>query len=740
MKKIVHVLSFLAVTTLTAQTPEIEGTYRSERPEVDFEIRIAPENIVEALMTSGTYSLTNNILKINFSKGSMFKVSKAKSDSEQLQITFVPEGNTPFSARFVYLGYENQQGEVEYVSMYNKVQDEEDYTVEIPRTEHLYLVNAYHPAAVDDPKAAVVIEKFAIGKGTNGLNVAVNLDKAVNNELSLLYNPEKQTLTINDRTMSYEPIVFNKVTAPDTNLLQPLSYEKVSNWKHIIPFHEEIDIPLYNPNATHSQKLIQVKSFAEVCSLANKNNTLVAVFYQPKSANAAKEFEELFEWYLQNGLDYNEEEEKTVYSYQPYLATSADAKWLKKKGVTVANQLLIFTPEGELIYKEDTTPAEVRERGGLSYKQASLLRASIVARLMDKVLGNPKAPIAEVEKVFSKIANDYFTSQLYLLAANKPKSVELDNEEEVESLVEEQMMQYSPYFKNIEGVYHFKLTSEAFLAQWKRLVDAHEKDAKLNTDFAAIAAFNTGNLNMYQRAFYFSAPYNETDLKAANYLIRFFKEIKAYNEGLPDKDLMGLTKGSINVFPNQMESIFTDLLSSDNELYFSAVKEAYAQGVRSGMFSNLRYIEFLYDNDLTLEAANAFSNYYQSLMAEETHLIAGLDKDFSKNDDDYSWKYYKLRFANRANNIAWKVYEELKSNTSLLKEANKWAQSAVQLEPENPYYLDTLAHLMYANGDKQQAISTEEKAVQLLSTTDDGHEEERAQVKANLEKMKSGNL
>ena len=47
---------------------------------------------------------------------------------------------------------------------------------------------------------------------------------------------------------------------------------------------------------------------------------------------------------------------------------------------------------------------------------------------------------------------------------------------------------------------------------------------------------------------------------------------------------------------------------------------------------------------------------------------------------------------------------------------------------------------MYANGDKQRAISTEEKAVQLLSTTDDGHEEERAQVKANLEKMKSGNL
>ena len=127
-------------------------------------------------------------------------------------------------------------------------------------------------------------------------------------------------------------------------------------------------------------------------------------------------------------------------------------------------------------------------------------------------------------------------------------------------------------------------------------------------------------------------------------------------------------------------------------------------------------------------------------MKRDSNLIAALDKAFSEGDEENSWKYYKMRFANRANNIAWKVYEEHKNDPAKLAEPYQWASSAVQLEPENPYYLDTLAHLLYIRGEKQEAIKLEEKAVKLLSKTNDEFESQRQEVKANLEKMKRGEM
>ncbi|MGS3016599.1 hypothetical protein AB2890_24800, partial [Escherichia coli] len=78
-------------------------------------------------------------------------------------------------------------------------------------------------------------------------------------------------------------------------------------------------------------------------------------------------------------------------------------------------------------------------------------------------------------------------------------------------------------------------------------------------------------------------------------------------------------------------------------------------------------------------------------MATDANLIAALDNDFTTNNPENSWRYYKMLFANRANNIAWKVYEDQPNNKALMVEAYRWAKAAVQLEPKSPYYLDTLA-------------------------------------------------
>ena len=94
-----------------------------------------------------------------------------------------------------------------------------------------------------------------------------------------------------------------------------------------------------------------------------------------------------------------------------------------------------------------------------------------------------------------------------------------------------------------------------------------------------------------------------------------------------------------------------------------------------------------------------------------------------------------MRFANRANNIAWKVFEEHKQNPDKLNEAFQWSSSAVQLEPENSFYLDTFAHLLYARGEKQKALEIEEKAVKNLPV-----DVKKSEIQTNFEKMKKGEI
>ena len=157
--------------------------------------------------------------------------------------------------------------------------------------------------------------------------------------------------------------------------------------------------------------------------------------------------------------------------------------------------------------------------------------------------------------------------------------------------------------------------------------------------------------------------------------------------------------------------------------------------MKKNLFSADNYIDFLYDNNVD-EAAVYFGEYYKNLLQKDGNLIVALDKAFSEGDDENSWKYYKMRFANRANNIAWKVFEEHKQNPDKLNEAFQWSSSAVQLEPENSYYLDTFAHLLYARGEKQKALEIEEKAVKNLPVGDD----EKSEIQTNFEKMKKGEI
>ena len=754
--KVLPLLALLPLS-LAAQTPIPSGNYKANSLGNALELRFLPNGTYELIATSGEYVLKDK--KILFQpQSSSFAVEKKQSDSQQLQITLKTLPRTGADPRYLYIGYENAKGEVEYVCVYNKIDslenieekkdsNGENYYVlesfEVPRTANLYLVDA-HQAAYSKNKE-VNIQKFPIGKDTNAVEVTVLVGNSTFN-LNGTYNPDKQTISVSEGNSS-NAILFSKANdKPNPNQVPFTSKESVSHWAHFIDFEKERDIPRYDPDKNAKEKAKTVvsvpKNLNAALASADKENRLVVVFQQPDNPKAKEEFNNFFAKYKEEGIGYNYEEdnESPIYPYEFYLATAKDLKTLKAKGVPAGNQLALLDVAGNLIYSQPATIEEiVNDELFGSNANVAQFGTMAMARALDKALTNPKLPVKELQNIFTTFLKKD-SQRVYLLAKNRPEQKTGDsNEEEAFDYIAQEAEDYFSNLKNPKGIYQMQLTPEQVIAQWERVVNAHKKDTKFDPEYAFLLSLNNAEANYYYRIFNAEKPTTTADIDAIAYLVKFADEIKAYNKKFESNDdnYMGyaerLEKGIIEVNYRELSNQLEHITFNDKKL-FEPVKTTYKEGLKKNLFSADNYIDFLYDNNVD-EAAVYFGEYYKNLLQKDGNLIVALDKAFSEGDDDNSWKYYKMRFANRANNIAWKVFEEHKQNPDKLNEAFQWSSSAVQLEPENSFYLDTFAHLLYARGEKQKALEIQEKAVKNLPV-----DVKKSEIQTNFEKMKKGEI
>ena len=759
--KVLPLLALLPLS-LAAQTPVPSGNYKANSLGNALELRFLPNGTYELIATSGEYVLKDK--KILFQpQSSSFAVEKKQSDSQQLQITLKTLPRTGADPRYLYIGYENAKGEVEYVCAYNKIDsldnieekkdsNGETYYVlesfEVPRTANLYLVDA-HQAAYSKNKE-VNIQKFPIGKDTNAVEVTVLVGNSTFN-LNGTYNPDKQTISVSEGNSS-NAILFSKANdKPNPNQVPFTSKESVSHWTHFIDFEKERDIPRYDPDKNTKEKAKAVvavpKNLNAALASADKQSRLVVVFQQPDNQKAKEEFNNFFAKYKEEGIGYNYEEdnESPIYPYEFYLATAKDLKTLKAKGVPAGNQVVLLDVAGNLIYSQPATIEEiVNDELFGSNANVAQFGTMAMACALDKALSNNKLSTKEIQAIFTTFLKKD-SQRVYLLAKNRPEQKTGDsNEEEAFDYIAQEAEDYFSNLKNPKGIYQMQLTPEQVITQWERVVNAHKKDSKLDPEYAFLLSLNNAEANYYYRIFNAEKPTITADIDAIAYLVKFADEIKAYNKKIEgnDDNYMGyaerLEKGIIEVNYGELSNQLDRITFNDKKL-FEPVKTVYKEGLKKKLFSDDNYIDFLYENNVD-EAAAYFSEYYKNLLQKDGNLIVALDKAFSEGDDENSWKYYKMRFANRANNIAWKVFEEHKQNPDKLNEAFQWSSSAVQLEPENSYYLDTFAHLLYARGEKQKALEIQEKAVKNLPKAEYGGDDEKSEIQTNFEKMKKGEI
>jgi predicted Zn-dependent protease len=84
-------------------------------------------------------------------------------------------------------------------------------------------------------------------------------------------------------------------------------------------------------------------------------------------------------------------------------------------------------------------------------------------------------------------------------------------------------------------------------------------------------------------------------------------------------------------------------------------------------------------------------------------------------DDQASIRYGYYKHAEVLNHVAWHYYQHVEDKDKL-QMALTWSQSSLALDPENPYFLDTYAHLLYKTGKTKEAVKYQKKAVAQLNS------------------------
>ncbi|HRP89889.1 MAG TPA: thioredoxin domain-containing protein [Edaphocola sp.] len=154
-------------------------------------------------------------------------------------------------------------------------------------------------------------------------------------------------------------------------------------------------------------------------------------------------------------------------------------------------------------------------------------------------------------------------------------------------------------------------------------------------------------------------------------------------------------------------------------------------------------------SEIALEDANSLEKVRNQIKAQIAK--QGLkDEALDKQTNQYIESQAKLKkmaslfIVDNLNEMAWEVYEQ--NNKALIPQAIQWAAKAVALSNNTTpdleaAILDTYAHLLYANGDKEKAILNQGKAVELLKSIGSAEMQEGVDnLEEALGKMKSGTL
>ena len=531
-----------------------------------------------------------------------------------------------------------------------------------------------------------------------------------------------------------------------------------------------------------------VKDAFNVTRNSKDKSRFLVIINDTNNKNIEQQFKDFIESYQENiGYSMYEGYDAQFDHFDFYLANTKDKAELKKLGITDNPSLTFFNTDGVKLYhcKNQITD------DSFSYYNTNTINTELKTLdynvKIDAVFSNKKATQDQTLKVLYEISmqevpyNSYVDEETGALPAiQEVKFVPpvVKEKERVREVIKEDAAVIEPpverksdtieivqdypaidttavvevnstynydysLLKIKENKYKFKTNQNLVNDKWFKILEAHQQD-KVVTKNLALTILKELNNKGFTRILYLknatiNSKINQLEM---DYILKHYDTILHFNnvkENVTyDVDYYSTyeLKNDVTNWLNQ--SIIKENCKNKDDLTKAIARfKSFVSITNNDATVASSYMNALKDNNFQIEYLSAYENYFNSIVKDNSSIIEQLDSAFAvKEAENYSanWVEYKYDFANQANEASWFVVEKVK-DANLIKKALVWSETSLKIQKDDRYYLDTLAQLYYKNGEKEKAIITEQKAIDVLRDDD---ESQREEYKLVLEKMKNG--
>ncbi|RKS26824.1 hypothetical protein CLV94_1894 [Flavobacterium endophyticum] len=759
MKKYsVGLLLFLSAISY-AQNKIEKTTYISNSYGQDIKLNLHENNQYELVVFYGNYEIKNDTLHLNnnHSEGSDFSVAFSSDSNPSLGKVKVNLKGVSSYYSGLHIGTQTGNSEPTYKSISDLGGemnfDETELNFEINKSDYFYL-------AKEDYNGETTLYKYALPRGTNKIEIEYNANYLGQIKLQGYLN-EKNELVVSEKNKK-SPITFvpesRKPKAVESQV-KPLETKKEANWTY--PGKADLYGLAADTTAMVASdfKLVVQDNLQKALEATKKTpQKFLVVSYEPDDKNAKTAFDAFIQnqQYAIGGYSYEYNADYDKYNY--YLATAKDKSWASKNKITDNPSTIIMDADGTILGQIKGSLSKNEPLFSVYYSsigdQLKLVKAKID---LNKALNSKKTKDSEIVKKMVPLSENNsawaISPPMVTTAVAVPaeKVVEEEVPVEVAEVAVDTVAAYPAYYDQNEAVYtKVDFDKKKLLAAWSRIVDSHSKDAAPDMDFVKVALAEIQNSGFYYSLFNEGRPFDETNFKAIDYLLKHYDAILQEQKTASGQgemvDYYGDYASTIETqLPTAISNGISQLSEKTTDEYQNRMMAVYKKTVEKKSDDYNATIEYLRVLQGFAESTNKESQFIEEYDAFYKKTFKGRQNEIEILDEMYStpgkgyqtyndWSSFKNSFSNASNEAAWFVVQKAK-NPESIKKAIQWSESSLRIEKNNPYYLDTLAQLYYKNGEKQKAIATQEQA---LKFSQDMGDETKADLQSVLEKMKNG--
>ena len=691
MKKIFIVIAFICfASSLFSQEQTLPvGKYFAINNGILLNLEVTKDGTFQIAMAEGQIEtkLDGFELKFNTPNVPNFAITYGERGSKKDSITInFGDSFQSYYSNYVLIGSkQTARDSYNYVPVFDLINtqnpDGENISfVKVARTPYLsFLENQ----SFDGNNTAY---NYSVPEDVNTIDLIYNLSSSTDLKLSAKYDPQNNAITVDNNGKN--PMIFR------TDYEKYIAtFEKPDRIEQNVIYegHDVEDFSGYeNNDSNYKFKLQKFDDYKTALQKNKEEKKILVVYYLPDTPTATKDYEDFLKIYEQF-ITYEMYDGYKIDSdaYNFYLAKDSDKKLIKQFDLNQKSMVALVN-DGDMIFKQNADFAKLKENFVAQDYILTNFRGMYVMKRLDNLATNKKFDVAEAQQVFFEI------SKLSSYAFYSGHS----------SIIDVDYMQ-DGYKETGAEFYRLKANQPAVDALYSKLIESHKNDAEVDFKFVDLISHNLSvsyNNILYKNE---TTALTTADLGAVDYLLKFKKEIQNY-QTIEDPDNFNDSYYFYDIFPYTIETALRNGLDGVDKSKVQAIKIRLEK-----LYDNKTdYLSFL-RTYVPEEFLSKYQETYNSYFNGNKDIILQLNDIYEASNNDGSWKDFKFQIASQANTAAWDVVENM-SYKNLLADAIKWSKTSLEIDANNPYYLDTLAQLLYIKGEKQEAINTQEKAVSVI--------------------------